>query len=45
MPGAQTIEEQSVLMEKHDSIQHQWFMQFQAKFFKEVISDDGSLNF
>jgi GMP synthase (glutamine-hydrolysing) len=44
MPGAQTIKEQNVLMEKHDPIQHQWFMKFQAKFFKEAISDNSSLN-
>jgi len=39
MTGAQTREQQNDLMDKHDPIQHQWFMQFQERFFAQAIDE------
>ena len=39
MPGAQTFEQQNILMDKYDPVQHQWFMQFQETFFAAAVME------
>lgn len=39
MPGAQTREQQNILMDRYDAVQQQWFVQFQKTFFAQAIDE------